>query len=56
MFFLDKGLRSIDETIENGLNTRVVDETVVVDIVSAARELPQTTLKFPFHPSEIIYP
>lgn len=52
MLFADIG--SIDKTAVDGLDNRVVDEAVVVDIfivvVSAASGLPHTILKFPFKP------
>lgn len=52
MLFADIG--SIDKTAVDGLDNRVVDEAVVVDIfivvVSAASGLPHTILKFPSKP------
>lgn len=52
MFNADVG--SIDKTAVVGLDNRVVDGEVVVDIfiivVSAASWLPHTILKFPFKP------
>lgn len=52
LFIADVG--STDKIVEDGLQNRVVDEAVVVDIfivdVSAATWLLQDTLKFPYKP------
>lgn len=50
---LNADIGSIDKTAVDGLDNRVVDEAVEVDIfivVSAACGLPHTILKFPFKP------
>lgn len=51
---LNADVGSIDKTAVVGLDNRVVDVEVVVDIfivvVSAASWLPHTILKFPFKP------
>lgn len=57
LFIADVG--STDKIIEDGLQNRVVDEAVVVDIfivdVSAATWLSQDTLKFPYTPPVNVY-
>lgn len=54
---LNADVGSIDETAVVGLDNRVVDKAVVVNIfvvVFAANRLPHTILKFPFKPPVII--
>lgn len=50
---------STDKIAEDGLQNRVVDEAVIVDIfivdVSAATWLSQDTLKFPYKPPVNVY-